>query len=191
MTQRMEALLGELARRHASGEELDVPGLMEQAGDDAGRFADLAETFLAAGMRRDPSPANLDYIAQLAEPPLLRLRVTRKLRVPEVSKPLAAELGVGDSDRLRRYYQRLEGSVLDPARVDGKVWDALERILRAPVRNLVRPPAGKLIAEPFYRAQEGAPAGADAVRMPAPGPLSVDPPPSERDDLDRLFLGDD
>lgn len=207
MSERLESLLDELARRHASGEELDVAGLLTEAGDEADAFASLADRLLQAAPRREPTQASLAYVAALAEPPLLRLRVQRQLRFGAVVKELATALRVTDVGRLERYYHRLEGGLLDPEPVDGRVWGALERALGAPARALALSFAGgpKPGAVAYYRepmvamSDASVPVAPDAVGPPptVPGavgpppaaPEELDPPPAARDELDRLFLG--
>lgn len=191
MSERLETLLDELARRHASGEELDVAGLLADAGDEADAFAQLADRLLQATPRREATPATLAYVAALAEPPLLRLRVRRKLRFGAVVKQLAAALQVQDVTRLEGYYHRLEGGLLDPEPVDGTVWAVLEKLLQAPARALALASPGGPGPESavFYRA-ELAQATFDALPPDqAAGPRTTDPSPAERDELDRLFLG--
>ena len=52
---------------------------------------------------------------------------------------LAERLEVDDVPRLKRYYQRLEGGILDPRRVDERVWEALRELFVTNVRAIVRP----------------------------------------------------
>lgn len=191
MSERLESLLDELARRHASGEELDVAGLLAEAGDESDAFAELADRLLQATPRREPSPENLAYVAGLAEPPLLRLRLRRKLRFGAVVKQLAAALAVKDVARLERYYHRLEGGLLDPEPVDRRVWDALEKLLGARARALALAPPGAPGLEPavFYRAQPAQAMFDEPPPDETASPRVADPSPAERDELDRLFLG--
>lgn len=191
MTERLDALLDELARRHASGEELDVASLLTEAGDEADTFAQLADRLLQAAPRREPTTESLAYVAALAEPPLLRLRVLRKLRFGAVVKELATALKVKDVGRLERYYHRLEGGLLDPEPVDGRVWAALERALGAPARALALSFAGGPEPETavYYRAQPAIAMFDESPADEAEGLLPRDPAPAERDELDRLFLG--
>jgi hypothetical protein len=192
----LDDLLGELADRYARGDELDLAGLIEQAGDDADRFAELADRFLEAAPRREPTDAARAYVRALDEPPLLRLRVRRRLKVAAVVTALAKALQVADVTRLQGYYQRLEGGLLDPGRVDGRVWNALETILDAPASVLAQPRGPAAVADGAFlrRAESKASASlAPTDESAFPGGLGVtaDPAPAERDELDRLFLGAD
>jgi hypothetical protein len=101
---------------------------------------------------------------------------------------------VDDLPRLKRYYQRLEGGTLDPGPVDQRVWDALRDLFVTNVRAIVRPvttPTGGS-AMAYYR-RGGPPRPLEersSTILSAPAePRARDTP--ERDELDRLFLGED
>ena len=114
MSAELEALLDELARRHARGEPLDVEGTLHRADE----LAPLIEAFLARAPRREPSPSTLAYVRSLDEPPLLRARVAKALKVDDVVDAIVAECELSPEARpkVRRYYQQLEGGILDPTR---------------------------------------------------------------------------
>ena len=80
----LDTLLDELARRHARGEPLDVEGTLLKAGDRADELAPLIEAFLERAPRRAPSAEALAYVRSLDDPPMLRARVAKALRVDDV-----------------------------------------------------------------------------------------------------------
>ncbi len=183
MSTELETLLDELARRHARGEPLDVELLLTRAGDRADELARMIETFLARAARSVPSDASLAFVRSLDEPPILRARVARKLRVDDLVDAIVEACGLRPESRrkVRRYYQQLEGGVLDPEPVAESVWEAITSLLGRSRRSLTGPsfevaPA----AAPMYRA--------DAVfelAEPSPPAASAEPP----DEVDALFLG--
>ena len=88
--------------------------------------------------------------------------------------------------------------MLDPHRVDQRVWDALRGLFAANVRNVVRPLVTRQGGSAMAYSRRSASLDPQAAsRAPSPaapvGPELVsdaDPAPAERDALDRLFLGD-
>ena len=87
--------------------------------------------------------------------------------------------------KVRRYYQQLEGGVLDPSRVAASVWDAITEVLGRSRASLTAPildaaPA----AAPMYRADRLFELG----EMPTLSSSMTEPEPP--DDVDTLFLGD-
>lgn len=186
MTVDPETLLDELARRHARGEPLDVEGTLARAGDRADELAPLIEAFLTRAPRRGPTEASLRFVRSLDEPPLLRARVAKALRVDDVVDAIVAEceLDPGARPRVRRYYQQLEGGILDPSRVATSVWDAITGLLGRSRALLSAPPGPAPAAAPMFRADALFQLGRSAATAPAPEP---EPP----DEVDALFLGAD
>ena len=86
----LETLLDELARRHARGEPLDIEGTLLKAGDRADELAPLIEAFLERAPRRAPSADALAYVRSLDDPPMLRARVAKALRVDDVVDAILA-----------------------------------------------------------------------------------------------------
>jgi hypothetical protein len=183
----LETLLDELARRHARGEPIDVEGTLAKAGDRADELAPLIDAFLERAPRRAPSDEALAYVRSLDDPPMLRARVAKALRVDDVVDAIVAACKIQPDARpkVRRYYQQLEGGVLDPSRVAASVWDAITDVLGRSRASLTAPSLGAAAAAaPMYRAD----------RLFEPGELPTlsaavtepDPP----DDVDALFLGD-
>ena len=90
MSAELDTLLDELARRHARGEPLDVEGTLRRAGDRADELAPLIEAFLARAPRRGPSVDALRFVRSLDEPPMLRARVAKALKVDDVVDAIVA-----------------------------------------------------------------------------------------------------
>ena len=187
MSAELDTLLDELARRHARGEPLDVEGTLRRAGDRADELAPLIEAFLARAPRRDPSVDALRFVRSLDEPPMLRARVAKALKVDDVVDAIVAECDVRPEWRpkVRRYYQQLEGGVLDPSRVATSVWDAITGILGRSRAALTAPPlASRSAPSPMFRAERLL----DADTM-----VSLALPAREQDapdEVDALFLGE-
>ena len=197
----VDHLFDEFAASYARGEQPDIRGLLARAGEDAAELARLVDVFLRVAPAPEPSDDDVAVMrARLeGEPGLLALRARRGRKVDEVVADLARRLAVDDVPRLRSYYQRLENGTLDPGPVDQRIWDALRALFATNVRAIVRPVTTMTgeSAMAYYRrtgpssggrltaASSSAP-GAEAPTRPV---LGVDPAPSERDELDRLFLG--
>ena len=172
----LETLLDELARRHARGEPLDVEGTLLKAGDRADELAPLIEAFLERAPRRAPSDEALAYVRSLDDPPMLRARVAKALRVDDVVDAIVAacEIRPDARPKVRRYYQQLEGGVLDPSPVAA----SMTTTLTAPRIGAAAP------AAPMYRADRLFEPG----EMPTLSASMTQPEPP--DDVDALFLGD-
>src|SRR5262245_22745257 len=195
----VDRLFDELAAAYVRGERPDLPAYLARAGDDADELARLVDTFLRTVPPPEPSEDDVAVMrARLeGEPGLLALRKRRGRRVDEVVDDLAVRLEVDDRPRLKRYYQRLEGGVLDPHKIDERVWESLQGVFSTSVRNLIRPlvtrQGGSAMA--YYRRTVSLDG---TVSLQAAAPLAVpervadaDPAPAARDPLDRLFLGDE
>ena len=183
----LATLLDELARRHARGEPLDVEGLLIQAGDRSDELAPMIETFLVRAPRRAASAQTLAYVRALDDPPILRARVAKALRVDDVVDAIVAACKIQPHSRpkVRRYYQQLEGGVLDPAPVAASVWDAISALLGRSRESLTVPHVGiASSASPMYRADDLF----EPSDMPALAERAVEPEPP--DEVDALFLGE-
>ena len=186
----LETLLDELARRHARGEPLDVEGTLARAGDRADELADLIEVFLERAPRRAPTDEALAYVRSLDDPPMLRARVAKALRVDDVVDAIVAACDLHPEARpkVRRYYQQLEGGILDPSRVAESVWEAITVVLERPRAALVAPPLGDAGLEGVAYLRSEALFEADRL-PPRPSPAAyVEPEPP--DEVDALFVGD-
>ena len=187
MSAELDTLLDELARRHARGEPLDVEGTLRRAGDRADELAPLIEAFLARAPRRGPSVDALRFVRSLDEPPMLRARVARALKVDDVVDAIVAACDVRPESRpkVRRYYQQLEGGVLDPSRVATSVWDAITGLLGGSRASLTAPRVSAQAAPgAMFRAERLL--DADAMATLALQARELDAP----DEVDELFLGE-
>ena len=184
----LETLLDELARRHARGEPLDVEGTLVKAGDRADELAPLIEAFLERAPRRAPSDEALAYVRSLDDPPMLRARVAKALRVDDVVDAIVAACKIQPDARpkVRRYYQQLEGGVLDPSRVAASVWDAITDVLGRSRASLTAPSLGATPSLPHPCT--GPTALFEPGEMPTLSASMTEPEPP--DDVDALFLGD-
>jgi hypothetical protein len=120
---------------------------------------------------------------QAGESPLLRLRTARGVTRDAIVGALMRALGLDETkkDKVRRYYHELEAGLLDPARVDQRVWDVLAEKLGARVADLVawRP----------RRPEFPQPAFARGPARPMMAAMRVPESPQEQDDeIDRLFV---
>jgi hypothetical protein len=177
-------LFDDFAARHARGERPDVREYLERAGEGADELASLIDAFLRAAPRGEPAPETLAMMEAFAEgePPLLRLRVHRRLTRDAVADALVdgLDLDFRKTPKVRRYYHELETGLLDPARVDARVFSVLAKTLHARVAELVasRPPAfepsSMYLRDPRADAE---PAG--------PPPFEADG--KEPDEVDLLF----
>jgi hypothetical protein len=120
------------------------------------------------------------------EPPLLRLRVERRLTRDAVVTALVKGLQLDSkkTPKVRRYYHELETGLLDQERVDGRVFAVLAKTLGARVADLVasRPPPFELSAMYLREASD-----ADAMRAAAPSFARLERPDEEPDEVDLLF----
>jgi hypothetical protein len=187
MSPEIETLLDELVRRHARGEPLDVEGTLRRAGKQADELAPLIEAFLARAPRRGPTPASLSFVQSLDDPPLLRARVAKAVKVDDVVDAIVTGCDIDPAARpkVRRYYQQLEGGTLDPTRVAASVWDAITGLLGRSRALLSAPPGPAPAAAPMYRTHASLVLQERLVSLPA-----VEPP-SPPDEVDALFLGPD
>ena len=146
----------------------------------------MLERFLVSVPPRPPTPEDREMLAAWLDTPLLQLRLRQRLRVDEVVDTLMVALGIAKEKRqkLKLYYQRLEGGLLDPKGVSERVWDVLEGALGG---KLIPPPARRPVwsdAEvAFYRAEPSFAEAAPPMEQRFP---SVE---DERDEVDALFLG--
>ena len=81
------------------------------------------------------------------------------------------------------YYHRLEAGLLDPTRIDRRVFAAIARALRAGLADLAFAAPPQAAGGLYLRSPPAAPA-----RIPADAVLSRSAP-VERDEVDELFGG--
>lgn len=185
-------LFDEYAARYARGERPRAREYLARAGPDADRLARLLDGFVAAAELPAPADEDVALVAALAsgESPLLELRVRRGLKLDEVVDALVRVLGLDPRKRekVKRYYQQLETGVLEPRRVDRRVFAALAEALRARVEDLVpwRPRPLRRAAEASHAADLVAAMSAPAAAPPAAAlvqPEEWEPP----DEIDEIF----
>jgi hypothetical protein len=176
-------LFEEFAARRARGERPDPVAYLERAGDGAGELRPMLDRLLAGEPGREPSPETLAMMSALAEgePPLLGLRRHRRVRVDAMVDGLVAALGIDPAARakVKDRYQRLEGGLLDPRRIDARLRDAIAAALGVAGGDLAigGPPPAAAADMAFARAHDAAPA-------PLAAPSAA---PEEPDEVDRLF----
>jgi hypothetical protein len=184
MSEDVMHLFDEYAASFARGERPDARAYLARAGERGDELAALIERYL----ERVPPPAPDPDTVALAEswlagqPPLLQLRARRGLRRDEVVDTLMERLALDRAKRtkVKRYYHELEGGLLEPTRVDRRVWDVLAGALGTAVEDLRgwRPRPAALQFEAAYRV-------ADATAPPA---LKRVPIPADKpDEIDKLF----
>jgi hypothetical protein len=180
----VDELFAEYAAAYSSGERPRAADYLARAGEDADELAVMIDRLLRTAPRRPSTERDAARLASLLrEPPILELRVRLGLRRGEVVDRLLVALGLSPKlrPRLRDAYHELETAQLDPARVDGSVWRALQEILSENVRDLAvwRPVAPPVPA--YYRAslEMGVETQAD-IRQHGR---------FEPDEIDRLFRG--
>lgn len=190
------ALLDEFAAAWARGETPDPRELVDRA--PAGEREELTrmlDRYLTAAPAREMSEATLEYMRSIAseadavaEPPLLALRLERRLTREAVVERLIGLLGLdpGKRAKVRRYFSDLEVGVLDPKGVQQSVWDALGQVLgKDGVTRALSGARGVSLSiqSAYYRvADEPLRAAADALPA-APAAAEEDHP----DEVDRLF----
>lgn len=185
MDSRVFELFDEYAAAYARGDRPDAEAFIARAGEDREELAALVEEFL----RRAPAPqASRDEVRLIGlmladEPPLLSLRVRRGVKVDDVVSALINRLGLDPAKRLKvkRYYQRLEGGLLDPNGVSKRLRAVLAEVLEAPIDRAVAWTPSPVAQPAFLRRSERA---AVAAAVPPEGEAEVD-------EIDRLFTGGD
>lgn len=176
-------LFDEYAAAYARGERPQARAYLERAGEGADELARLLEVFVQAAPVPPPDEDTVALVGAWLEgqPPLVELRARRGVRVEDVVEALVSGLGLDPAKRakVKRYYQRLEGGLLEPAGVAAAVWRVLgELVPRAEEAAGWRPE--QAAAGAYLRVSGAVPAaGATGRARAAPG---------EPDEIDRLFL---
>jgi hypothetical protein len=184
--ERVPDLFAEYATAFVRGERPEAREFLSRAGPDADDLALLIDRFVASAPAQMPDEETVAVTAAWLgrETPLFELRVRRGIKREQLVDSLMATLGLASAARTKvgRYYHELETGLLDPRRVDRRVWDALGQALRGvvPQSELWRSVPAKA-QQAFYRVDV-------AMRLPAaaaaPPPLTA---PGEPDEVDRLF----
>jgi hypothetical protein len=180
-----EQLLADLVGRWTRGEPLEVEALLERAGPRSDELALLIDAFLERAPRREPTQDAVAFVRALDEPqpPLLRARQARRLKLDDIAAALVDRLGLPDGARVkvRRHYQALELGQLDPAGVAATVWAALAIILGRDAQSLAAAPAPVVAAPAMYRD------AGTLERALTDYSLGRRTEPVEQDEADRLF----
>ena len=188
MTERVSRLFEDYMARFVRGEHPDPSTYLADAGAEANELRELIDGFLRTVAPPDPTPEMVEVMAAWirGESPLLDLRRRKGTKPAEVVDVLISELGIDESKRRRvaRYYHRLEGGLLDLARVDGRVFAALAKALGVGVSDLAFPgrPAGVGGGGAYLRSSEAAEELLE-VRLESLDRVE------ERDEVDELFEG--
>ena len=177
-------LFEQYAEAYARGERPRARDYLDRADDGEGDALSLMiERFLESAPVRPARAEDEALVAALAagEPPLLELRLRARLRVDEVVDVLVAALAIdaGKRGKVKGYYQRLEGGILDAAGVAAAVWDALATILPGAADVAAMRPRAVAAESGYFRVAEGI----------AQAPSMADREPGERDEVDDLFTG--
>jgi hypothetical protein len=178
-------LFAEYADAYARSERPRAEEYLARAGKDADELAGLLEGFLRAAPVGEPDQeavAALESLLAAGEPPLISVRASRGVRVDEVVDALVERLGLDPAKRakVKRYYQQLEGGLLEAGRVNQRVWAVLSDLVGSEVwQHAGWQPPREALAAAYYRADE--------VPATTPPPQTEE---AERDEIDRLFLGD-
>ena len=187
MTERVSRLFEDYTARFARGEHPDPTAYLERAGAKANELRELIDGFLRTTPPPDPTPEMVGVMAAWirGESPILELRRRKGTKPAEVVDVLISELGIDESKRRKvaRYYHRLEGGLLDLARVDGRVFAALAKALGVGVSDLAFPgrPAG-VGTGAYLRSSEEA---EDLLEVRLESLDGVE----EHDEVDELFEG--
>lgn len=178
-------LFDEYAAAYARGERPSAEEFLDRAGPDRERLASMLEEFLRRAPVQPPSEDDTRLLGLMLaeEPPLLALRVERRIRVDDVVAALVERLGLDPAKlgKVKRYYQRLEGGLLDPHGLSSRLRSALAEILGASAETALswRAPSTVEAAPAFLRR-------ADHLEIVA---ASAAPPEEAEDEIDRLFTG--
>lgn len=181
-------LFEEYAAQFARGERPDVREFLARAGERADVLADLIDDFLREAVPLQPREEEVEMVRAWlqGEPTLLGLRRQRRLTREAVVEALLARLGLAEGRRakLADYYHRLESGLLDLARVDRRVLDALAGLFGVSRADLLVWPGTVASEGAFYRA-----VGEPPAALLAELPLPPEAEPTGWDEVDELFLG--
>jgi len=184
-------LFDDYAARRARGDRPDVDDYLRRAGEGADELGDLIDALLRGTPAPPPDPGLAAAFEAWAagRPPLAALRVERGRRRDEVVAAMRAALGLSDRvrERLADRYHQLETGLLDAARVDRRVLEAVARALSARVEDLLAwPPPAPPPAAPLMRVRTES-LRREAVPAPGGAPAARAADDDEARQVDRLF----
>jgi hypothetical protein len=179
-------LFDEYAAAYARGEHPRAGEYLERAGPQADELAGLIDEYLKRADGVEPTDEARAVVAAVVDggTPLLELRVARGLRRAQVVGALMKRLAIDPAKekKVAGYYHELEGGLLEPTRVDKRVWNALAETLTAKADDLAR-----------WRPATGAKPATAAAYLRAAEPVSplaapsAAAEPAEPDEVDALF----
>jgi hypothetical protein len=186
VSEQVADLFAEYADAYARGEHPRAEEYLARAGGQADELARLLERFVRAAPASEPDAATLALTeaALTGEPPLLVLRTRRGLRRDEVVDALMSALALDPTKRekVKSYYHQLEGGLLEPARVNRRIFEVLAKTLQASLADVSRWRLRSIEAATAYRVDALAAAQAPPRRAFAQKR-------EEPDEIDELFLG--
>ncbi len=159
---------------------------LTRAGTDADELATMIDRFLAAAPARAADEAAVTIVDAWSkrEPPLLALRASRGVRVDDVVDAIVDEADITQSKsaKVKRYYQELEGGLLDPRGVSQRVWTAVRRLVGSEAERAAawRSSFDPLVPGAAYFRAEASPLAHGVLVKEAAEP-------EERDEVDELF----
>jgi hypothetical protein len=177
------ALFEEYAAAYARGDRPRAAEYLNRAGPAADELAKLIDGWL----RAVPVPEPDEETTALAEawtagqPPLVALRSRRGVRVDDVVDAIVTTLALDPAKRakVKRYYQRLEQGLLDPAHVSRRVIAVMKGLVGERTTEALAWRAPELRVEPaYYRVGTEMATGFAQTATPEP-----------EDEIDRLFTG--
>lgn len=184
MAERVFELFDEYAAAYARGERPSAEEYLDRAGRDREQLSSLLDEFLRRAPVHLATEDDKRYLRLMLaeEPPLLALRVERGLRVDDVVGELIARLGLEQAKKakVKRYYQRLEGGLLDPLGVSKRLRAVLADVLGASAEAAVSWTAPSAPAAPALMRR------ADYLES---APAAAAPAETAEDEIDRLFTG--
>lgn len=191
MAEDLITLFDEYAARYARGERPDAREYLARAGGEADELARLLERFVVASPPPGPSEETVELIRawRSGEPPLLELRRRRGLRRAAVVDALMIALGLdlAKREKVAGYYHDLESGLLDPGRVDRRVFRALAETLQAKVEDVLAWEPPVQFEGTYYRRADAYADAQMVATSAAPPTVKAEEPP---DEIDRLFRGD-
>ncbi len=177
------ALFEEYAAAYARGDRPRAQEYLNRAGPGADELAKLIDGWLRTVPVSEPDDETIALVGAwtAGQPPLVELRSRRGIRVDDVVDALVTSLALNPAKRakVKRYYQRLEQGLLDPARVSRRVIAVVKGLVGERTTDALAWQAPELRAEPaYYRARTEIAAATGVAAEPEP-----------EDEIDRLFTG--